>query len=66
MSASSPCEICGTPDVEFSCTRCASLVCDDHYVPESGLCVECQSEVGGSGDVPSGDDLPDGVDTYEF
>lgn len=66
MSVSSPCEICGQPAVEFSCTRCAALVCDEHYDRETGLCAECRSDVGGSDGVPSGEDLPDGVDTYRF
>jgi len=66
MSAASPCEICGTPAVEFTCTRCASLVCEEHYNRETGLCVECQAEVGGAENIPTGEDPPDGVDTYRF
>jgi hypothetical protein len=69
MSVSGICEVCETPDVDHSCTRCAQLVCSEHYDEELGLCVECVAEVGG-GDpgrrrLPP-EDAPDGVDTYEF
>jgi len=59
MSVSSPCEICGTPAAEESCDRCGSLVCSEHHDRDTGLCAECRSEMPGSGE-----DLPDGVDTY--
>jgi len=66
MSVSGPCEICGLPAAEFSCDRCGSLVCADHFDETTGLCGECESELGGRGGVPVGEDLPDGVDTYRF
>jgi hypothetical protein len=66
MSVSGPCEICGMPAVEFSCDRCSTLVCSDHFEESTGLCTECQAEVGGTGGVPAEEDLPDGVDTYRF
>ncbi|PSP60199.1 hypothetical protein BRC73_03420 [Halobacteriales archaeon QH_7_66_37] len=66
MSLSGNCEICGLPSVEFSCDRCGSLVCDDHFEADVGLCTECRAEVGGTGGVPAGEDPPDDVDTYRF
>jgi len=67
MSVSGICEICATGEVSHTCTRCAQLVCDEHVDEETGLCVECLSQVGGGPkDQPSSENLPDGVDTYEF
>lgn len=70
MSVSSNCEICLSGEVEHTCSRCAQLVCDDHYDSETGLCTECVSEVSsGQGDrkrQPPSEDMPDGVDTYRF
>jgi hypothetical protein len=66
MNVSSPCEICGGLAVEHTCDRCGSLVCEDHYSTETGLCVECTAEVGGGDQPQSAEDLPDGVDTYQF
>jgi len=65
MNVSGLCEICTTGEVEHTCPRCGNLVCADHYDEDVGLCVECVAEVGG-GDVPTGEDMPDGVDTYRF
>lgn len=66
MSVSSPCEICLLAEVEYTCSRCGQLVCEDHYDKTLGLCVECAGKVGDSPDdrIPSEDDLPDGVDIY--
>ncbi|MFB6140214.1 MAG: hypothetical protein ABEJ26_07240 [Halosimplex sp.] len=69
MSVSGLCEICGHRDVEHTCDRCGNLVCDVDYDPELGICSECVAEVGrGDPSDPSGtpEDLPDGVDTYEY
>lgn len=68
MSVSSPCEICLREEVDHTCDRCGQLVCSDHYDKEMGYCVECVAEVGGSQNErePDDEDLPDGVDTYEF
>jgi hypothetical protein len=70
MSVSGSCEICTTGGVDHTCSRCAQLVCDEHFDEDTGLCVECLSDVtDGSGDRQPGhvpDDAPDGVDTYEF
>jgi hypothetical protein len=66
MSVSSPCEVCGKPQVEHSCDRCASLVCANHFDTETGLCAECQAQVGGGERRQGEEDLPDGVDTYRF
>jgi hypothetical protein len=68
MSVSGACEICTTADVEHTCNRCATLVCDHHFDEDTGYCVECTTEVGrpGGEHIPQSDDMPDGVDTYEF
>jgi hypothetical protein len=67
MSVSSPCEVCGTADVEGACQRCGRLVCERHFEADLGLCVECAAEVGDRPTtVPSEEDMPDGVDTYRF
>ena len=70
MSVSGLCEVCQQPDVDHTCDRCGQLVCDRHFDEETGVCVECAAELAGvdrdrgGEDVP--DDLPDGVDTYQF
>lgn len=70
MSVSGSCEICVSGEVQHTCSRCAQLVCDDHFDTETGLCVECVAEVSsGRGDSQrkqSSEDMPDGVDTYRF
>lgn len=68
MSVSGPCEICNSADVSHTCNRCAQLVCERHYDEDVGFCVECSAEVGTGGEenIPDQDDMPDGVDTYEF
>ncbi|PSP82360.1 hypothetical protein BRC83_09565 [Halobacteriales archaeon QS_1_68_17] len=67
MSVSSPCEICAMRSVRHTCTRCGQLVCDRHFDEETGLCVECASDVGRPGDrSPDPGRNPDGVDTYRF
>jgi len=69
MSVSGSCEICVTGEVAHTCSRCAQLVCDEHFDEETGLCVECVSDVSGSENGPRQRDpenMPDGVDTYRF
>jgi hypothetical protein len=67
MSVSGNCEICVTGEVRHTCSRCAQLVCDEHFDEETGLCVECLSDVGGGrGRERQPPDAPDGVDTYRF
>lgn len=66
MSVAGLCEICDRPSVEYTCDRCARLVCERHFDRQTGLCVNCSGEVGGSpgkGEEPA---KPDGVDTYRF
>jgi hypothetical protein len=65
MSVSGLCEICERPDVDHSCDRCGRLVCDRHWDAATGMCAKCGAEVGPGRNVDP-DDLPDGVDTYEF
>lgn len=67
MSVSGICEICASGEVEHSCDRCGKLVCDRHFDEEMDRCVECAAELGEKPDqVPDEEDMPDGVDTYEF
>ena len=66
MSVSGSCEICVTGEVKHTCRRCGKLVCSKHFDEETGLCVECLSEVDGSRDRHTQQDPPDGVDTYRF
>lgn len=69
MSVSGPCEICNSADVQHTCNRCAKLVCERHYDADSGYCVDCAAELGVNSEdspIPDEEDMPDGVDTYEF
>lgn len=67
MSLSGLCELCDRPDVDHTCGRCGHLVCDRHFDTETGVCVDCLSEVRGPGeDRGDAKDRPDGVDTYRF
>jgi len=69
MSVSGLCEICQQPEVDHTCDRCGQLVCDRHFEEDRGVCSECVAELGrpdSPGQRDSGDDLPDGVDTYRF
>ncbi|MEF8812567.1 MAG: hypothetical protein V5A55_01955 [Halovenus sp.] len=67
MSVSSPCELCGQGSVEHTCDRCGRLVCDEHFVEDTGFCAECSAAVGpGPANIPNQEDMPDGVDTYRF
>jgi hypothetical protein len=66
MSVEGLCEICERPDVEFTCDRCGKLVCDRHYDETRAACVVCVTEMGeGDERIPS-EELPDGVDYYQF
>jgi len=68
MSVTGLCEICQQPDVDHTCDRCGRLVCERHFDEETGLCVECASEVRGPDEVRDEEesDYPDGVDEYQF
>ena len=67
MSVSGICEICGVGEVRHTCSRCGQLICDEHFDEETGLCVECLSQVGGGQERQrSPENAPDGVDTYRF
>ncbi|MFC7028587.1 hypothetical protein ACFQJ5_15120 [Halomicroarcula sp. GCM10025324] len=68
MSVSGLCAVCNHSDVEHTCDRCGSLVCDKHWDAETGFCVECASEVcpPARGETSDSEDRPDGVDTYRF
>ena len=69
MSVSGLCQVCQSAEARFSCERCGSLVCADHYDRRTGLCLECAQETGagdrggGEGDRPGQghrDDRPGG------
>jgi len=69
MSVSGLCEVCQQPAVDHTCDRCGNLVCDRHFDSELGVCSECIVEVRGgdpSDPTDTSDDMPDGVDTYEY
>jgi len=66
MSVTGLCELCQRPDVEESCDRCGRLVCDRHFDDSAGVCVDCSDDIGGSGERIDPENLPDGVDTYQF
>jgi hypothetical protein len=67
MSSTGLCAICNAPETEAFCDRCGRLVCDDHFDDSAGYCTECAAELGPErGGGTNDDDLPDGVDTYEF
>jgi len=36
------CMICGRAGKVYSCSLCGSLVCELHFDPVSGLCVNCK------------------------
>ncbi|WP_181684940.1 zinc finger HIT domain-containing protein [Halorhabdus salina] len=63
MSVAGLCTVCGNQGAEYTCDRCGSLVCDRHYEPSVGFCVECAGEVSGG---RNQDTQPDGTDTYQF
>ncbi|WP_135663840.1 zinc finger HIT domain-containing protein [Halorhabdus rudnickae] len=65
MSATGLCAVCGEGNAEYTCDRCGSLVCERHYEPSLGYCVECAGEVGG-GRQTNGNDQPENGDTYQF
>lgn len=65
MSVSGLCGVCENATAEYSCTHCGQLVCQRHYDEGSHLCAECDSQLRGSGRSDP-EDLPDGVDTYQF
>jgi hypothetical protein len=63
MSVSGLCTVCGNGGAEYTCDRCGSLVCERHYEPSVGFCVECAGDVSGG---PGSDDRPNSSDTYRF
>lgn len=66
MSVSGLCEVCTKREVNHSCPRCGKLVCDKHFEEDTGWCVDCTAEIGRGGGDSEREDMPDGVDTYEF
>jgi len=47
MSVSGLCSVCETREARQGCELCGALVCDEHFEPSRGLCVECASGGGG-------------------
>lgn len=41
MSVAGLCQVCEHARADHQCDRCGSLVCEDHYEAERGLCVTC-------------------------
>lgn len=67
MSVSGLCEICEAASAEYGCDLCGRLVCEKHFSESNGICTACLGQRGGRPDgEPSSEDMPDGVDTYEF
>lgn len=48
MSVAGLCAICERKEARFSCNRCGSVVCEDHYVERRGICSTCGSDMEGS------------------
>lgn len=65
MSVTGLCQICTTEEAEESCRLCGKLVCERHYEESIGQCVECTADGGGE-PIPDSEEMPDGVDTYQF
>jgi hypothetical protein len=67
MSVSGLCRVCQSSEADDSCDRCGQLVCEEHLDDRTHRCVECVAELGRpEGRDPTSDEMPDGVDTYEF
>lgn len=45
MSVQTLCQLCEAAPATHQCSRCAALVCGDHYVEANGLCTGCAAEV---------------------
>lgn len=41
MSVAGLCQVCERARADRQCVRCGSLVCEDHFDPELGVCVDC-------------------------
>ncbi|WP_327051131.1 hypothetical protein [Halomicrococcus gelatinilyticus] len=48
MSVSGLCQVCEAAAASHDCDRCGTLVCEEHWDGDSGICVECAAELGGS------------------
>jgi len=54
MSISGLCEIGEKREAAHVCQRCGGAVCDNHYVDELGVCVNCADQ-SGQGDIGGGE-----------
>jgi hypothetical protein len=43
MSVSGLCQVCEAARADHRCPNCGSLVCDDHYAADAGVCADCAS-----------------------
>jgi hypothetical protein len=67
MSVTGLCQICENETADHSCDLCGRVVCDKHFSQSNSICTACLGESGGRPDgEPVPEDMPDGVDTYEF
>ncbi|MFB6134727.1 MAG: zinc finger HIT domain-containing protein [Halanaeroarchaeum sp.] len=58
MSVEGLCHVCERGPARYACERCGSLVCENHYDRETGLCSGCaQSSKQPPDHVDSGDDV---------
>ncbi|WP_336325326.1 hypothetical protein [Halovenus sp. HT40] len=65
MSVTGLCQICTSEEAEESCRLCGKLVCERHYEDSLEQCVECAADSDGE-PITDSDEMPDGVDTYQF
>lgn len=67
MSVTGLCEICEANTAEYGCDLCGRQVCGKHYSETNDICTVCLGEQGPEpSDQGEQEDMPDGVDTYEF
>jgi hypothetical protein len=67
MSVTGLCEICENATSDHACDLCGRQVCEKHFAKTDGVCTACAGDGGGGTRRPTDpDEMPDGVDTYEF
>lgn len=50
MSFASVCQVCESAEARYTCDRCGAAVCEQHYEPRLGFCLDCAAQVRGGGD----------------
>lgn len=48
MSVSGLCQICEAAEGRYACPQCGTVVCDDHYDREHGMCTQCAARFRGT------------------